>query len=105
MFQRELLTSDNHRLFCKENSMIFPRRVDTVKQTVITCMEAQRLKGRAASQFIEFNRWRDFYEKQLSEQCNQTSKTNSPTSYKASIEDDDLGVFINAVWIKAASEN
>lgn len=75
----------------------------TVRETVISCLEAPRLKGVSTRQFIEFKRLRDLYEKQVEEKSRNLKEDIVPTSLRASIEDDDLNIFIAAGWIDAES--
>lgn len=75
----------------------------TVRETVINCIEAPRLKGLSTGEFIEFKKLRDLYEKQIEEKSRHRKEEIFATSYKASIEDDDLEIFIAAGWIEASS--
>lgn len=83
--------------------MTTPERRSTVKETVINCLEAPSLRGVSTRHFIEFKRLRLLYEKQIEEKSRQLKEEIVPTSYRASIEDDDLRTFITAGWIEANS--
>lgn len=78
-------------------------RKSTIKETVIRCVEAPRLKGVSTRNFIEFKRLRELYEKQIEEKGTQLQGDIIPTSYRACIEDVDLEIFLAAGWIKAPS--
>lgn len=54
------------------------------------------MQGVSTSNFIEFKRLRKLYEKQIEEKGKQRKDKIIPTSYRASIEDDDLKTFIAA---------
>lgn len=75
----------------------------TARETVISCVEAPRLKGVSIRQFIEFRRLRDLYEKQVLEKRRHIKEDIIPTFLRASIEDDDLRICIAAGWIDASS--
>lgn len=65
------------------------------KRTMITCPEASKWKCVAPSDFIWFRGLKDLYEKQPSKQFKHNEKSNTPKSYKESIENDDLVLFVN----------
>lgn len=76
------------------------RNCNAAKETFISCVEAPNLKGVSTQHFIEFNRRRDLYEKQLKEKDVYFGERRDATSYKASIENEDLKVFFAAGWIE-----
>ncbi|CDF33359.1 unnamed protein product [Chondrus crispus] len=75
----------------------------TVRQTIITNLEAPRLEGVATKYFTAFLKKRDLYEKQLAEKNREPGVHITPTSYRASIDDSYLRIFLTAKWIKAES--
>lgn len=68
----------------------------TVKKTVISCNEATRSRDVSRRHSIEFRRLRKSYEKQLKEKARHLKEEIISTSYRASIADEDLMVFIAA---------
>lgn len=64
----------------------------TAKEMVIKCIEELRLKGVVTRHFTEFKRLQDLYGKQIEEKGRQLKEETVPTSYKASIEDEDLEI-------------
>lgn len=76
---------------------------DTVKQTIVSNLEAPRLRGVSTQHFTTFLKERELYEKQLEEKNKDPGFKVSPTSYRASIDDEDLKIFITANWISASS--
>lgn len=77
--------------------------INTFKETIIRCIEAPRLKGISTRHFIEFKRLRDLYEKRLKEKEWKLKEKKKVTSYRASIEDEDLRSFIAAGWVECSS--
>lgn len=75
----------------------------TVRETVISCVKAPRLKGVSTRRFIDFKRLRDLYEKQVAEKARHLNENIVNTSLRASIEDNDLHTIIAAGWIEAPS--
>lgn len=75
----------------------------TVRQTIVTNLEAPRLQGVATKHFTQFKRKRELYEKQLAEKNREPGSNFPVTSYRASIDDAYLRIFITAHWIKATS--
>lgn len=74
-----------------------------VRQTIISSVEAPRLRGVSTNHFIDFKKRREIYEMQIVEK-NTDPATNIPlVSYKVSIENADLRLFIAAGWIQAPS--
>lgn len=75
----------------------------TVRQTIVSSIEAPKLRGVSTKHFIEFRKNRELYEKQINEK-NQEPGTRVPLiSYKSSIENADLNIFIAAGWVSAAT--
>jgi len=74
----------------------------TVKQTIVTNLEAPRLKGVSTKDFNQFFRLREIYEKQIQERNREPGLNLNPTSYRASIDDSDLRIFLTAGWVEAA---
>lgn len=77
--------------------------MDTVKQQMITWLEAPRLEGIATKNVIELKWLRDVYDKQLSFQFKQTNMESTPTSYQVPMQDPDFDIFITTRRIKASS--
>eukprot|EP00737_Agarophyton_chilense_P000949 gb/GEZJ01001057.1/.p1 GENE.gb/GEZJ01001057.1/~~gb/GEZJ01001057.1/.p1 ORF type:complete len:583 (-),score=92.79 gb/GEZJ01001057.1/:1849-3597(-) len=75
----------------------------TVRQTIISNLEAPRLQGVATKHFTYFLKLRELYEKQISEKNRELGLTITPTSFKASIDDSLLKIFITAEWISATA--
>lgn len=65
-----------------------------VKKTLITSIEAQRLKGIATRLFFEFKRFFNLYAKEIEGKGRQLGEETTPTPYRASIEDGYLQIFI-----------
>lgn len=75
----------------------------TVRQTIVSSIEAPKLCGLSTKHFIEFRKLRELYEKQIKEK-NQEPGTRVPlVSYKSSIEDADLRIFVDARWVEASN--
>lgn len=77
----------------------------TVEETALNCIGTLILKGDATHHFIELKQLLEVYEKQIEKKRRQLRKTIVPTSFKASIENGDLEIFIAAEWIEAYSIN
>ncbi|CAN8067529.1 unnamed protein product [Agarophyton chilense] len=75
----------------------------TVRQTIITILEAPRMCGVATKDVIVFKRQRDLYDKQIAEKNDEPGGEVTPTSYRESIDYYLLSIFISAEWIKAES--
>lgn len=73
----------------------------TVKQTIVTNLEAPRLKGVSTKEFNQFFRLRELYEKQIAERNREPGLNLTATSYRASIDDSDLRIFLTAGWVEA----
>lgn len=70
-----------------------------IRQTIISTIEAPRLRGVSTKHFIDFKKRRELYEKQIEEK-NKDSATSIPlVSYKSSVENADLRLFIAARWV------
>lgn len=65
----------------------------TVKETVISCIGAPRLKGVSTSHLTAFKRLKELYEEQLGETGRQLKENVIPTSFCAPIEYDNLSIF------------
>lgn len=83
--------------------MMLPERPSTVRESVITCIEAPRLKGISIKGFIEFKRKSDTYERQIEKKSRQIKEALIPTSLNAFIEDEDHQIFILAGWLETLS--
>lgn len=75
----------------------------TVRQTIVTNLEAPRLQGVATKHFTAFLKKRELYEKQVEEKNREPGVKITATSYRASIDDSYLRIFLTAEWIKAES--
>ena len=73
----------------------------TVRQTIVTNLEAPRLEGVSTKDFTTFLRRRELYEKQIHEKNNEPGVNVTPTSYKACIDDSHLKIFLTAKWVEA----
>ena len=76
---------------------------NTVRQTIVTNLEAPRLRGVSTKDFVQFKKARDLYEKQVAEKNREPGVSITPTSYLASIEDAFLRTFVAAKWVPVAS--
>lgn len=74
-----------------------------VRETVISCVEAQRLREVLVWQFIQFKWLWDLYEKQTEEKSRHVKEEIVATSLKESKDDEDLEIFLAIGWIAAAS--
>lgn len=74
-----------------------------VKETVTSCVEVPRLNRIGKSQFVEGKRLSEIYENQIEEKSKQLKGDLIPTSYKASIEDENLTTFVPAGWVECSS--
>lgn len=84
--------------------MSLSERADTIKSGR-GCIEAPILKRVCIQDFIEFKHQPEIYYNQINEKERQLKEDIVPTSYRASIEDDDLTTCIDAGWINASSIN
>lgn len=75
------------------------RKNDTVKQTIVANIEAPRLRGVSTKHFTQFYRLRQLYEKQIEEKNKEPGTSVNAVSYRASIDDADLKIFVAAKWI------
>ena len=71
----------------------------TVRQTIVASLEAPRLKGTTTKHFNLFTRERDLYEKKLAEKNREPGVNVPATTFKASIEDNMLRLFLAFGWI------
>lgn len=78
-------------------------RISIVKETVISCVEAPRLKGISTRHFIEFMRLIKLYEKQIEVKWKHLKEDIIPMSHRALIKDDDLKNFIAVEWVQCSS--
>ena len=74
-----------------------------VRQTIVTNLEAPHLTGVSIKHFTAFQKKRELYEKQVDEKNREPGVKITPTSYRASIDDSHLRMFMTAHWIKADS--
>lgn len=68
---------------------------------MITCLEAPFPKLVSTTHFVDFCFQSDLYKNQFKKNRHSPDKL-VPTSYQASIEDDDQSIFIVAWWTKVA---
>lgn len=71
-----------------------------IRQTIIYAVEAPRLRGVWTKHFIEFRKARELYEKIIAEKNKEPGTSIPFTSYKESIEDTDLHLFVAAGWVE-----
>lgn len=69
---------------------------------MIRFIEASKLRVVSRTHFIVPKELRELYEKQLKEKARHPKYEIIPISYRASIEIDDLRIFIAAGWIDCA---
>lgn len=92
-----------HLDFLRRNTMATSGRNSPFKEMVMNCLEALSLTGISTWHFIEFKCLREIYEKEIEEWEGQFKEDIVPTTYQASIEDENLKMFIYAGWFKATS--
>lgn len=73
----------------------------TVKQTIVAHLEAPRLQGTTTKDFTKFVRERELYEKQVAEKNLSPDVSINAVTYKASIDDSILRMFMTFGWIPA----
>lgn len=76
-----------------------------MRETIISCVDASKLKRVPASHFIEFKKLRKVYERQIEEKRRHLKEDTIPRIYRVSIEDDYLEIFIVAGRGEAPSIN
>lgn len=69
-----------------------------VRDTVINCRKAPRLKGVSTRHIIKIKRLRQLYKKKIKKKCRQLKDNIVLTSKKTSTEDEELDIFIAARW-------
>lgn len=67
---------------------------NTIRETIICCKEEPELKGIWSFYFIELKHKRRLYEKLLEENERKLKEKIVATSYRSSLEDQDLRMFI-----------
>lgn len=75
----------------------------TVRETVINCVKALKLRSISTQHFIEFKCRRELYQKQLEEKGRHLGEESLAFFYKASMEDENLRFYIANGWIEASS--
>lgn len=71
----------------------------TTPQTILTNISAPRLCGVSISEFVTYKEKRRLYEKQIAEHNLRPGIRVTPLSYRATIDDELLEIFIEANWI------
>lgn len=74
-----------------------------MNEAVINYVEAPRLKKISVRQFVESKRPREHQETEREEQPRHLKEEIVPASCRASIDDDDLKIFISAGCIESSS--
>lgn len=75
----------------------------TVKKTISRYIKASRQKGISTDHLIEFKCLRELYEKELEQKKIHVEDEIKETSYRASIENEDLNIFTAAGWMECSS--
>lgn len=75
----------------------------TAKETIMSRIKASLLKGIASCHFTDFKRLRKLYEKKIEEKCRHLNKEIATASYRATIEHDDLKIFMAAGWVDCST--
>ena len=78
---------------------------ESVRQTIVTNLEAPRLQGVALKDFVKFKKARELYEQQVEEKNRDPGTQIAATSYKASIDKALLRIMIAAEWVPVSSLN
>lgn len=73
----------------------------SVRQTIVTNLEAPRLQGISTKHFTNFQKKRDLYKKKVAEKNRDPEISIIPTSFRASLNDSYLRIFLTAHWIQA----
>lgn len=68
------------------------RKAKKMMRMIVACIEAPRLRRISKHHLIEFWKAKELYEKQTEEKSKQSDVKNTPTTYKASIENLDLDI-------------
>lgn len=86
--------------------LILSKTPIAVKETMIHCIEAPRLKGVSRRQFIDSKRRLELYEKQSEEKQRWPKEKTEPASYSASIEHEVSEYFLAArsIWTTAIQD-
>ena len=79
------------------------KNAETIRQTIVTNLEAPRLTGVSTKEFVKFKKARELYEQQVEEKNREPGVSIVATSYKASIESALLRIMIAAEWVPVKS--
>ena len=79
------------------------KNAETIRQTIVTNLEAPRLTGVSKKEFVKFKKAREHYEQQVDEKNREPGVSIVATSYKASIESALLRIMIAAEWVSVKS--
>lgn len=74
---------------------------DTVKQTIVETIEAPRLTNIDGSDFVTFTESDSIYEKKIEEKNKESGMKIPLTTYRSSVDELVLELFLIANWIKA----
>lgn len=69
---------------------------NTVKELAVSCVEALNLRGTQTQHFTNFKRRRELYERLLEKERDALGRGKGANFYRASIENEELEVFIAA---------
>lgn len=76
---------------------------DTVKQTIVETIEAPRLEDINVRDFVAFKESRAIYERRISEKKEDATVQIPLTTYRNSIDESVLELFVIANWVDAPS--
>lgn len=76
---------------------------ETIRQTIVATLEAPCLKGTTKKNFNIFPRERELYEKMVTEKNGDPGVSVTATTYKASIGDNIICLFITFGWIDVST--
>lgn len=76
---------------------------NTMKQTIVAHLEAPRLKGTTTKDMNAFLRARELYEKQIEEKNGLPGVDVSAVTYRASIDDSFLRMFVTFGWVTVSN--
>ena len=76
---------------------------DQVRQTIVETLEAPRLIGISTEDFVSFKQKREIYERRVNEKSAEQGVPIPATSYRNSIQNPILEMFVVAQWVPMSS--
>lgn len=77
----------------------------TVRQTIVETLEAPRLTGIATADFLALKQTRTIYERRVQEKSVNQGIEIPTTSYRKSMENPVLKIFVTAQWVPVSTVN